>query len=339
MRATETVVSTALVHPNDQFDYWCAVVRDNLAGIQHQCETRIGFNGSLRRRSLSWLDVLQITTATPHIAMRLRAPLGAPSDDYYFASLGLWGTGLGTQDGRDAWLKWGVLLLEDGSLPYQFKVSGAETSHLLLRIPRALLQQRVSHVDQLILGRGVIHNSELVGLMANLAASTLRLGQLDPLIREQLAHQTLDLLATVLMQSANPRGTDLNSGRIVTLWRVKSLVERYLHDPELSPTKIATALGISSRYINKLFEDENTSLMRYVWDRRLERCRCDLEDAAHTAGISQVAFHWGFNDLSHFSRAFKAQFGLSPREYLRLNSRSELLKAATDNSQLPKKNS
>ncbi|MFX6334905.1 helix-turn-helix domain-containing protein [Acinetobacter baumannii] len=26
---------------------------------------------------------------------------------------------------------------------------------------------------------------------------------------------------------------------------------------------------------------------------------------------------WGFNDLSHFGRVFRAQFGLSPREWRR----------------------
>ena len=31
--------------------------------------------------------------------------------------------------------------------------------------------------------------------------------------------------------------------------------------------------------------------------------------------ISDVAFRWGFNDAGHFSRAFKDQFGVTPREY------------------------
>jgi AraC-like DNA-binding protein len=33
--------------------------------------------------------------------------------------------------------------------------------------------------------------------------------------------------------------------------------------------------------------------------------------------ISQICFRWGFNDSAHFSRAFRNQFGLSPREHRR----------------------
>jgi len=31
--------------------------------------------------------------------------------------------------------------------------------------------------------------------------------------------------------------------------------------------------------------------------------------------VSEVAFSWGFNDATHFSRSFKEQFGLSPRDW------------------------
>ncbi len=33
--------------------------------------------------------------------------------------------------------------------------------------------------------------------------------------------------------------------------------------------------------------------------------------------ISQIAFTWGFNDASHFTRSFRAKFDMSPREYRR----------------------
>jgi AraC-like DNA-binding protein len=31
--------------------------------------------------------------------------------------------------------------------------------------------------------------------------------------------------------------------------------------------------------------------------------------------ISDIAFQWGFNNVSHFSRTFRAQFGIAPREW------------------------
>jgi AraC-like DNA-binding protein len=78
---------------------------------------------------------------------------------------------------------------------------------------------------------------------------------------------------------------------------------------------ISRYAGLSARYINNLFEDEETSLMRYVWRRRLENCRKELVNPVYAEHrISDIAFRWGFNDAAHFSRAFKQHFGCNPRE-------------------------
>ena len=33
--------------------------------------------------------------------------------------------------------------------------------------------------------------------------------------------------------------------------------------------------------------------------------------------IGDIAYSWGFSDLSHFGRRFKAEFGCSPGDYRR----------------------
>nr|WP_225935978.1 helix-turn-helix transcriptional regulator [Burkholderia contaminans] len=73
---------------------------------------------------------------------------------------------------------------------------------------------------------------------------------------------------------------------------------------------------MSSRYINKLFEAENTSLMRYVLNLRLERCAQDLANPqCAVLRVSDIALRWGFNDMSHFSRVFRERFAMSPRAW------------------------
>ncbi|MBL8942370.1 MAG: helix-turn-helix domain-containing protein [Myxococcales bacterium] len=47
---------------------------------------------------------------------------------------------------------------------------------------------------------------------------------------------------------------------------------------------------------------------------RLDRCRAQLLDPAHAhRSISEIAFALGFTSAAHFSRAFRARFGRSPR--------------------------
>jgi AraC-like DNA-binding protein len=54
----------------------------------------------------------------------------------------------------------------------------------------------------------------------------------------------------------------------------------------------------------------------WVRQRRLERCRRDLLDPASAARpVSAVAARWGLVNAAHFSRAFRAAYGLSPVEY------------------------
>ncbi|MCF6252108.1 MAG: helix-turn-helix domain-containing protein [Methylococcaceae bacterium] len=94
-----------------------------------------------------------------------------------------------------------------------------------------------------------------------------------------------------------------------------------MFDSNLNPTKISNAIGLSSRYINILLNQEDTSLMRYIWQHRLEKCRNDLLDRIRCGDrISDIAFRWGFNDLSHFSRVFKQKYGHSPKDYRQLMS-------------------
>lgn len=130
-----------------------------------------------------------------------------------------------------------------------------------------------------------------------------------------LSGHALDLL-TLAVASIRPVDYSLSGTRTIAINRIKAFIEQRLADSAINSTLIANGVGFSSRYINDLFEDEGTSLMRYVWKRRLENCRKDMLDPAHVGHrLSDIAFRWGFNDLSHFSRTFKKQFGCSPREF------------------------
>ena len=54
----------------------------------------------------------------------------------------------------------------------------------------------------------------------------------------------------------------------------------------------------------------------YVLAQRLEACRRDIEDRRLDAtSITELAMRRGFNHPAHFSRAFKARFGITPSEW------------------------
>jgi AraC-like DNA-binding protein len=53
-----------------------------------------------------------------------------------------------------------------------------------------------------------------------------------------------------------------------------------------------------------------------VRENRLDGCAIALRDRNQRAfNISDIAYNWGFNDLSHFNKAFRVRFNMTPREW------------------------
>lgn len=151
------------------------------------------------------------------------------------------------------------------------------------------------------------------------AADVIRLmmGRRDLLDRDcrgHLAAVALNLIGGLTAEAAAP-GRASRPTRMMAYHRrrIEAFVLENLRDPELSVSGIAAALGLSVRYVHRLFHADGSSLMQWVMQQRLQACRREI-DARCGRSISEVAFAWGFNCASHFSRAFKKQFGVRPSE-------------------------
>jgi AraC-like DNA-binding protein len=136
-----------------------------------------------------------------------------------------------------------------------------------------------------------------------------RLAQAGPHIANAVVH----LLAAAVQGIADaPARTSLAAFH---LSRIKQFVLANLHDPELTVRKVSEGLRISPSHIHRVFLNERQTFGEWLWDRRLDACRAALEKSADSRlSISQIAFNHGFSNSSHFSRAFKARFGMSPSE-------------------------
>ena len=100
---------------------------------------------------------------------------------------------------------------------------------------------------------------------------------------------------------------------------IKRYVDLHLSDPSLSIERIALEHRVSKRYLHWLFRDESMTLNELIIFKRLGRCRDDLQkpETEHLH-ISQIAYHWGFANTSHFSKRYRSCYGESPTETRRL---------------------
>jgi len=95
--------------------------------------------------------------------------------------------------------------------------------------------------------------------------------------------------------------------------KLTDLIKDNYQNPLLSRTELASAMAVSERQLQrkvKALIDQNPRDM--VRDYRLMKACEALKDGCQ---VSQVADDCGFNSLSYFSQCFKAQFGLSPKQY------------------------
>ena len=77
------------------------------------------------------------------------------------------------------------------------------------------------------------------------------------------------------------------------------------------------------RNLHKVFSHDGATISDYIWRLRLARCRSDLvAPSCAWKSITEIAYSWGFNSSTHFSKAFKETFGISPRLY-RMTDRKE----------------
>ncbi|MFB7037554.1 MULTISPECIES: AraC family transcriptional regulator [unclassified Streptomyces] len=105
--------------------------------------------------------------------------------------------------------------------------------------------------------------------------------------------------------------------------RITAYVRRHLTDPELSPDRIAHAHAISRRWLYAVLKGAGIRLEQWVIAERLETA-CRLLVAPNHAGlpVSAVAARCGFTSPSHFTRRFRAAYGVTPREWRRLRGQA-----------------
>jgi AraC-like DNA-binding protein len=70
---------------------------------------------------------------------------------------------------------------------------------------------------------------------------------------------------------------------------------------------------MSVRALHLLFELKGVSFGQWVKRRRLEEIKSLLANpSAADRSIADIAFAWGFDDLSTFYRAFQSTYGVRP---------------------------
>jgi AraC family transcriptional regulator, positive regulator of tynA and feaB len=221
------------------------------------------------------------------------------------------------QDEREARLAAGDFTICANTRPHEVAFPVA-SRHLVIDIPDSLMRRHLACPDDVVAVR-MSGSRGMTGVLSNFIKSfwTCRSTAGDPTVAVRMAYTLLDLIAAAYSVSPHARH---EQSSLVAAHRVRIIeyIEAHLRDPQLSPTTVARACKITARYLHHLFTSGSETVTQYIQRRRLEECARALI-AAPVRGrlVTEIAFDYGFNSLTHFGRVFRNQFGLTPSEYRR----------------------
>ncbi|HWK63522.1 MAG TPA: AraC family transcriptional regulator [Rhizobiaceae bacterium] len=103
--------------------------------------------------------------------------------------------------------------------------------------------------------------------------------------------------------------------------RAHQLIRENLHSPSFGEADIRRALGISRSSLYRLFASLG-GVKRCIQRERLARARMLISDPLNEKPICKIAEELCFCDASSFSRAFRNEFGMSPRDVRGVRSKN-----------------
>lgn len=271
-------------------------------------------NGRFRMRNLGRCSIFEVT-ADGHGLKRNRREIDKTDCEVYSVKYLRDGCGEFEQEGRRVRFRSGDISILDNRFPYrlEFEDRFAITSFM---IPRDLLKLHLAHTRTAI-GGLIPADSSLSPMLRSHMNALVDLENDDNEVYSSTLNDTLCNLIAIALDQAN-RKLDWNcpGANELRYQSVTEYMKMNLSDPDLSPARVAEACGISVRYLHKLFEPYGCTFGRWLLKQRLERCREQIADPRFAdKKLSLIPYDWGFNNLSHFIRAFRQEYGLSPRDY------------------------
>lgn len=309
-----SAMSTDQVAASERVGFWADCIDRLFCGLKSDLYGDTGFEGRMSTLHAGEV-VLTRLEANRHRVMRSSSLVRASDTGYLKIVAPYVGCAGVEQKGREAWVTPDQWSIYDTTDSYAV-ANPVRVEHLIVMVPKARIVERGVSLDPLMARR-----LGGTGGVARLALETMRSAYRElPGMSEAAASGVGDAITQFVhlaMLDLAGIGT-ATTQREALRERIKQHVSAHLGDPALSVDGIALALNCSRRHLYNAFSEEPDGVAGYILQRRLEACRRAFDDrtAAHRS-ITDIAFSFGFSNMAHFSRVFRAHLGLPPSDYRR----------------------
>ena len=308
-----TFWSTDSIPERDRFSFWREIICNTIFSISPEAPSE-RFCARVRVRS-SGARRFAMCQSTSYEIVRTQRDVDRAPADYYTVYLQLQGQTSIDQCGVSAPLACNDIVLSDCRRPYTANLSN-DGLRAVAVLPRPMVNSRAPWLNERPLHK----------LPSNSPYLDLARRHMIQLMSERLSDGETDLLTENLCNLlALASAPDIPPSRLRTELQTVAMLafcRQNLHRTELSPQFVADHFGISLRTLHGRFQKLGTTFGRWLLEARLDSCSVALKDVRQRRYVSEIAYNCGFNDLSHFNKAFRARFEMSPTEW-RQNSTTD----------------
>lgn len=300
--------STARAREGERFGYWHEAVCRAVLNVDTVDPPERGFFGDIAAVARADARFVRFSSAAHRIVRSQRLVRRAP-DEHVLVSVQLAGISRIRQGDHDVTVTPGEVAILDGARPFEVDFP-TQVGRMIAVMPRGALAGRLPGLGQ----RGACKLAA-GSWSADLVSRGLAV-LADPAVETGItgAEALLDSIASLLALAEAPAAEAAPQG--LQADAMLAFARRHAADPDLDAAALAAQFAVSSRTVHSRFALRGTTLGRVLLDQRLDDARRALAAPAWARQpVSQIAYQCGFGDLSHFSKAFKARFGVAPRDW------------------------
>lgn len=297
----------------DRHQSWERFVDEVFGAVDMSIGKAATFNGEIRCATLGELELDEVASDF-EIAKRTLRHIARDRKEYFVLILLRSGELHIEQHGRECNLSPGMFGLFDLNMPYVY-THIHKTDLLDVKIPSCILSSQLKDPHRFIAtartgrtGTGRITADFLTSLTGQLSI-------LPEETADRYATRIVDLVSILLETGDDDIPLDQAAVRTTIYRRCVAFVEDHLRDPDLNPERISAALGISVRYLHKIFHRSGESVGDFIRRARLKGSYEDLTDASkNSLLVKEIACRNGFRSPAHFASTIKKFYGTSPTD-------------------------
>lgn len=270
--------------------------------------------GAAHKGQIGRFEAAHVSIDADHVT-RTSKQIRQDPGDHLFLLMQEYGTCEIRQSDSATLLYPGDMYLVDSTRASAFHYNGDLSHQISLHLPR---EEMVHRFGSACTGGLAIDRKDPLWLAMQAVLAKL-MSTHNPASLSMQAEAFFSLMGAYL-HGLPDRTSQNRQNQTAILGRALAIIGTTYHDPTFGPRELADKLNVSPRTLQRHFRQLDETPGKRLLNVRLEQAHAILaSQTGREHSVASIAYHCGFNDLSHFYREFRKRYGKAPGTLIRSN--------------------